>query len=166
MYARSVDFGTAVRWAFQRYFDFRGRSQRAEYWWFFLFVLIGGSLLSFVDGVVFGMGDEGGPLSGLFVLATLIPSLSVGWRRLHDTGRSGLWLLLPYASLVWMIVALITLGVAVDGENAPAAAIGGVTAFFASVVWVIVLLCMDSEPRTNRYGPSPKYDEYADEARV
>ncbi|MGB3455712.1 MAG: DUF805 domain-containing protein [Litorimonas sp.] len=161
MYQRSVSFPEAVRLGFSKYFDFSGRAQRSEYWFFILFTVIGSIAGTAVDAALFGTGDEGGPVSGLFFLATFIPSLSVGWRRLHDTNRSGLWILLPYATLIWMIAALIVLGINEDGTGVGAVAIGGVFAFFASLVWVIVMLAQDGDETTNRYGPSPKYDETA-----
>jgi uncharacterized membrane protein YhaH (DUF805 family) len=57
-----------------------------------------------VDQAVFG---EPSILSGLFVLANILPALAVGVRRLHDTGRSGWWLLIALIPLVGVIVLII-----------------------------------------------------------
>src|SRR5690606_36686457 len=90
---------TSVRTCLARYASFTGRAARPEFWWFFLFVLAGGIAFSFVDASVFGIDPRTGEprtvLAGIFALATFVPLLSAGWRRMHDTGRSGWYLLLP-----------------------------------------------------------------------
>ena len=76
-----------------RYTDFKGRSERAEYWWFTFANLI-------LASVFWLLGGLGGPirsLSLLYALAVLVPNLAVTVRRLHDTGRSAWWL--PFAVL-------------------------------------------------------------------
>ena len=91
---------------YRRYFDFLGRSRRREYWMFFLFTVLVQAVLEAVFGTRTGgvgptsanfavsiQGGVGGVISGLFSLATLIPSLAVSIRRLHDQDRTG-WLLL------------------------------------------------------------------------
>ena len=161
MFQRSITFVEAIRLGFANYFNFSGRAQRAEYWWFVLFTIIGNILSTILDGLAFGMGEDGGPVAALFAIAVFIPTLSAGWRRLHDTGRTGLWILLPYAGLIWMIAAVIVVGINTGGDSAGAVAIGGTLGFFVLLIWVVVMLCQDSDQTTNRYGPSPKYDETA-----
>lgn len=91
---------------YRRYFDFLGRSRRREYWLFVLFTVLVNAVIDAVFGTrtnTFGpaganfavsvQGGFGGAISGLFAFATLIPSLAVSVRRLHDQDRSG-WLLL------------------------------------------------------------------------
>ncbi|SPH23400.1 Inner membrane protein YhaI [Defluviimonas aquaemixtae] len=96
-----MDIKTAVRTCFQKYATFTGRARRAEFWWFALFNLIVNAVLNVIDGVFFGFGHGmmagPQPLSSLYSLGVLLPSLAVGARRLHDTGRSGWWL------LIWLI---------------------------------------------------------------
>jgi uncharacterized membrane protein YhaH (DUF805 family) len=94
----------------RRYAEFSGRSRRKEYWMFTLMLAI----LNFVIGIVEStMGLAGtvgglyGPLSLLVMLAILVPYLAVGARRLHDTGRSGWWLLIGLIPIVGAIVLLI-----------------------------------------------------------
>ncbi|MEM7730438.1 MAG: DUF805 domain-containing protein, partial [Pseudomonadota bacterium] len=112
MYERSVSFLDAIRLGFSKYFDFSGRAQRAEYWWFMLFVVLGSMLTGVLDAVLFGWGsDDVTPVSLLFSLGTLVPSFSVAWRRLHDIGKSGLWNLLPLVTLLWMVISLATVGI-------------------------------------------------------
>ena len=80
-----MTFGESIKICFSKYADFSGRASRPEFWWWTLFVI----LASVACGIV---SDK---LSALFSLATLLPSLAVGARRLHDTNRSG-WLQLLY----------------------------------------------------------------------
>lgn len=93
----------------QQYADFGGRARRQEYWMFVLFNLI----FSIVLGVVDAALGTWGALGGLYALAMLIPSIAVGVRRLHDTGKSG-WMLLialiPLIGTIWLIVLLVTEG--------------------------------------------------------
>ncbi len=105
----------------KKYAVFSGRAQRAEYWYFILFyvlILIG---LSMIDGTTGTFDPETGMglLSGLFSLATFIPSIAVGVRRLHDTGRSGWWLLISFIPLIGAIVLIIFfVQDSASGENA------------------------------------------------
>jgi uncharacterized membrane protein YhaH (DUF805 family) len=85
---------------------FDGRSRRAEYWQFALFYVIASAVVGIIDGVI---GDTG-ILSGLYALGMLIPGLAVTVRRLHDTNRSGWWVLLmflPVIGLIWLFVLLV-----------------------------------------------------------
>ncbi len=91
----------------RRYAQFAGRARRAEFW-YFLLVNIGVSLLLGATDALLGfVDDEGnGLISSLYGLAVFLPSLAVGTRRLHDTGRSGWWQLLFLIPLVGLIVLL------------------------------------------------------------
>ena len=96
--------------ALKNYVGFSGRSRRSEYWYFTLFYLVIAIVLSVLDGIVFGgsVDGKGTPvLSGLFMLAMLLPSIAVGIRRLHDTDRSGWWLLMGLVPLVGVIVLIV-----------------------------------------------------------
>lgn len=93
----------------QHYATFTGRARRREYWWFTLVNLGVVVVLSLVDAAL-----DTGALTGLYSLAVLVPALAVSVRRLHDTGRSGLWLLISLVPLVGGIVLLVFL--LLDGE--------------------------------------------------
>ena len=117
-----MDFTTAVRTCFSKYATFSGRARRSEFWWFALFNFLANIALSVVDGVIFGfghgmMGGGGQPLSGLYSLAVLLPSLAVAARRLHDTGRSGWWLLLIFIPLIGILVLI--WWYATEGDEGP-----------------------------------------------
>jgi uncharacterized membrane protein YhaH (DUF805 family) len=70
--------------AFKKYADFSGRARRQEYWMFILIYMIIYIVLAVLDETVGTM-----VLGLVFILVTLIPSISIATRRLHDTGRSG-----------------------------------------------------------------------------
>lgn len=94
--------------ALRRYADFSGRSRRSEYWYFVLFVVLIEIVLVGIERML-GLGSAGsgyGVLSGLFMLAMFIPHLAVGARRLHDTGRSGWWLLIGLIPILGAIVLI------------------------------------------------------------
>jgi uncharacterized membrane protein YhaH (DUF805 family) len=101
--------------AMRKYVDFGGRATRSQYWWFLLIATVISIALSIVDAQLGTTVDssaavDSGLLSGLFSLAIFLPSLAVTVRRLHDTGRSGWWilvLLIPCVGLIfWLVFAL------------------------------------------------------------
>jgi uncharacterized membrane protein YhaH (DUF805 family) len=101
-----------MRWYFEvlkKYAVFSGRARRKEYWFFALFNLIVTFVLMIIDAAagVFDTESGFGPLSGLYTLAVLIPSIAVSVRRLHDTDRSGWWLFIGLVPLVGVIVLLV-----------------------------------------------------------
>ncbi len=100
----------------KKYADFDGRARRKEFWMFFLFhviIIYGAIILSIVTkSEVFII------IAILYGVATFIPSLAVQIRRMHDSGKSGWFILIPYYSFY--------------------------------------LLCVDSQPENNEYGPNPK----------
>ena len=97
--------------ALQKYVQFSGRARRKEYWFFVLFNMIISIVLTAIDGVTGTLNAESGMglLSGIYALAVLIPSIAVGFRRLHDTGRSAWWFLILLIPLIGIIVILVFL---------------------------------------------------------
>ena len=103
--------------ALKKYAVFGGRARRREYWFFFLVNGIISILLSVIDSSFSSPFDADagfGALSGIYTVAVLLPGLSVGVRRLHDTGKSGWWLLICLVPFVGVIVLLVFL--IMDGE--------------------------------------------------
>jgi uncharacterized membrane protein YhaH (DUF805 family) len=142
----------------EKYADFSGRAPRAEYWWYALALVIVYVVVNIVEsitglkGLIFGMY---GPLSALLWLATIVPGIAVGVRRLHDTNRSAWWLLLmaPY------VLVVISMAMVLRGGGGGLAALGA--AGLLSIVGLIcaigllVLMVLPSTPGENRYGPNP-----------
>ncbi|MBQ0788585.1 MAG: DUF805 domain-containing protein [Oceanihabitans sp.] len=81
----------------QQYADFKGRARRKEYWMFFLINI----LISITINVIVVLLDLPSfqILDSIYSIAVLIPSLAVGVRRMHDVGKSGWFLLIPFYSL-------------------------------------------------------------------
>ena len=86
----------------KQYVDFSGRAQRMEFWMFQLFNLLISIGLAIVDAIL-GLGI----LQMVYALAVLLPSIAVGARRLHDTNRSGWWLLLAFIPVIGIIVLIV-----------------------------------------------------------
>ena len=90
--------------AFRWFADFKGRSQRKEYWMFLLFNFVVAVILAAVFG---DGGDDATPLPFVaYQVLILVPSLAVSVRRLHDIGKSGWWLLLNIVPLIGPLVLL------------------------------------------------------------
>jgi uncharacterized membrane protein YhaH (DUF805 family) len=87
----------------KKYAVFSGRARRREYWIFCLFNFIIALVLGFVEGLIGSPGIVG----GLYSLAVFVPGLAVSVRRLHDTNRSGWWLLIAFVPIIGAIVLLI-----------------------------------------------------------
>lgn len=105
-----MSFMDAVRSVLSKYATFSGRARRSEYWWFVLFYLIVAVVATVIDSAA-GLPQTAGsgPVTMLVTLALLLPSLAVTARRLHDTGRSGWWMLLsliPFGGLVVLFFSL------------------------------------------------------------
>jgi len=159
----------AVISCFRKYAVFQGRAPRAEFWWFTLFCLIVSTILSMVENMINAIMDEpNGPtiLSGSFALATIIPNLAVGWRRMHDMGRSGLSLLYPLI-IVMGIMMYLSVVIGPDALAAGEIQTSGISALILFVAAIALLvspllviwwLTRPSQPGANEYGPNPYGD--------
>jgi uncharacterized membrane protein YhaH (DUF805 family) len=87
----------------KKYAVFNGRARRKEYWMFFLFNII----ITLVIGVVEGLVGSPGVVGMVYTLAVLIPAIAVSIRRLHDTDRSGWWLLIGLIPIIGAIVLIV-----------------------------------------------------------
>ncbi|MEM6562799.1 MAG: DUF805 domain-containing protein [Pseudomonadota bacterium] len=163
-----MTFHQAIITCLRKYFTFSGRASRSEYWWFFLFCLLGGAISGAVEGLVNGLtGDENGPtlLSGAFNLATFIPSLAAGFRRMHDSGRSGLYLFYPAVAIIGLGLFLSMTGTAeaLQGEDPATLFEGAFGLLVAGALLVVAIspfivlwwLARPSQPGQNQYGPNP-----------
>ena len=89
----------------KKYAVFSGRARRKEYWYFVLFNFIVALVLGVVDNVL----GTGGLLGIVYMLGVFIPGLAVAIRRLHDTGRSGWWILIGFVPIIGVIVLIVFL---------------------------------------------------------
>ena len=160
--------GQALAQAFKRAFDFGGRSRRSAYWWFALFTSLGGVAFGIVDEYVNVPGLEGWSVFFLlFCAVVVLPDLSLGMRRLHDSGRRGwpyvVWIFVSYGSILlpepnyeydiseaesvefWNLM----------GYDFMYSIITGLI-FFTIMILMIFLLTRDSQSGSNMYGPNLK----------
>jgi uncharacterized membrane protein YhaH (DUF805 family) len=109
---KSVPGECVMNWyreAIRKYAVFAGRSRRSEYWYFVLFnalIIIALTAVDVATGL-YSIEGEVGLLSGIYSLAVFIPSFAVTVRRLHDTDRSGWWILLALVPVVGLIVLIV-----------------------------------------------------------
>ena len=148
-------FIRAIKLFFRNYYNFRGRSSRSEFWYAFLFVTLVGAVLGY---------DEEVPvlsvLSCIWAIVTLIPLIAVTVRRLHDTGRSSVILIITggAAAVFFTMVFGCTNFTRMAGESPSAVekvyvavlALIGI-AFLGLLVYLIVLLCQPGRKK-NKYG--------------
>lgn len=172
-----MSFVDAIKTCFRKYVTFSGRATRPEYWYFILFLFLGSMVASFLDAVLFGLAGietgpgyaharSNGPIAALFHLATILPALAAGWRRMHDTGRSGLYLLYPVIVMVGISTFAAFSGafgafLPGNGGTPPFEGLAAVIVMLTVIVLILspflVLwwLTRPSQPVSNQYGPNP-----------
>ena len=97
-----MGFTEAVKSGFANYANFSGRTRRSGYWYWTLFVVLTSVAANIIDGVL------GAPLlSAVVGLGLLLPGLAVSVRRLHDTERSGWWILIGLIPIIGWIVLIV-----------------------------------------------------------
>ena len=99
-----MNFTQSIEVCFKKFSDFDGRARKSEFWWFQLFCLIAQIVGALLDSA-FGY-SESGAFEWVAYIVILLPSLAVGARRLHDTGRSGWWQLL-YLTIIGIIILIV-----------------------------------------------------------
>lgn len=136
------------------YFDMRGRVGRGQFWWFVLANLIASILAHIVGGILHL------PLGEIYNLAVLLPSMSLGARRLQDTGRDGklVWILLIVTAVTQVIALLMAAAWFLTGFLAVLFAPGLTIAGIITLVLAVVLIwfwVQPGDPGPNAYGPVP-----------
>ena len=102
-----MTFTKSIEVCFNKFAIFSGRASRSEFWWFFLFGILGGIVAAIIDVMIFGYSIEvTGPIGWIFTIIILLPSLAVGARRLHDTDKTGWWQLL-WITIIGGIIVII-----------------------------------------------------------
>ena len=106
-----MSFGQSISTCFRKFVSAKGRASRSEYWWFQLIVSPSYFISEVLDNEVsfFFLG---------ITLFTLIPAISAGVRRLHDTNKSGFFLLISFIPFIGGLVLLFLLiPVGTKGKN-------------------------------------------------
>ena len=111
-----MNFGQAVANCFSNYVTFSGRASRSEYWYWCLFILIGGLCTLIADSSIL-KDMENTPINSIFNLATLLPGLAVLIRRLHDVNRSGWWGLLILTGIGLLALLYWAVQPSIDNDN-------------------------------------------------
>ena len=99
-----MSFSDAIKSVLSNYANFSGRARRSEYWYFVLLNIIVSVVLGVLAQI---LGPIATLLSGVWSLAVLVPGLALVWRRLHDIGKSGIWILIALVPLVGEILLLV-----------------------------------------------------------
>lgn len=140
-------------------FSFEGRLRRSHYWLAWAIVFVVGFLINFI------------PIIGMLGIALLWPHLAIGVKRLHDMGKPGWLIAIPYvASVAAWIAAFVMIGAsalmnmaALESEDpaaiiatfAPAAGVLGFSFLFSIAFWLWMGIA-DSQRGSNKYGSNPK----------
>ncbi len=136
-----MGFVEAIRACLGQYARFAGRAGRGEFWWFYLFTILVSLVTGMLDGAI-GSGVLGAAVS----LALLVPTVSAGARRLHDTGRSGWW-------QGAMLPPLVLGGLAAGSEAGRWLALPLLGLAIGLALLLVWWLARPGEPGPNRYGP-------------
>jgi len=96
--------------------DYQGRAGRGEYWWFLLFCVLVASLLVGIDVAIQGWDYRRG-FADIWALLTVVPLVSTGARRLHDTGRSGWWQLVALVPVFGALLLVVWLAKPSDAKK-------------------------------------------------
>jgi len=141
--SRQVSFIDAYRLFWIRWNDFRGRSSRQEYWKLTLDNLVVVLLLTVIDAMI----GINGALTGVYGLLLIVPALAILVRRLHDSGHTGKWAIVPVVvSAFGVLLTIVSTPVALGVLFVIASAISLVID-----VVLLVFVCQRSAP-DNAYG--------------
>ncbi len=174
-----MTFSEAVKTCFSKFLTFSGRASRPEYWFFFLFIVIWNVIAGIIDWQFFTQVTttqaEGAtsvtavsnqPVQSIVGLIVFFPHLAVAFRRMHDTGRSGLYALLPIL-LILAAFAVLVFGIGLASQFNGGTmdilltratlliVIPTLLVLFVSPLLVLWWLTRPSQPGTNQYGPNP-----------
>lgn len=136
---------------FAKFAEFSGRAPRAEYWWFYFATTI----IQVAIGVLDELLRTSDKLSTLYSLVIFVPWLAVTVRRLHDTDRSWRWLLLPLATFVALLAAVIVGFNFETAQKIPVSIIVTGSLAAGAFIVILVLMILPGTHGPNRYGLDP-----------
>jgi len=147
-----MTFSQSIKTCFRKYFVFKGRATRSEFWWFQLFATVISIGAMTLDHLLLGysLEDPVTLLSSMSMVILALPTATVTARRLHDIGWSG-WLQLP---VFGSFLAFVDVWV----PDFSLTTFGSVIISGAILYWIglCLFLIKDSQPLTNKYGSNPK----------
>ena len=137
----------------KKFFKFSGRASRKEYWGFILVMIVVGLIFDLLQLILFNtvLGGIFGLLMSLWGLFIIIPHFAVAIRRLHDTNKSGWYIVLP--------IAVIFLGSIISFMLGEKFILVGILLYIISLVYLIFLFVKKGDVGENRYGEDPYLDE-------
>jgi uncharacterized membrane protein YhaH (DUF805 family) len=133
------------------YADFNGRVGRAQFWWYMLVVFVLGLGVGIIASITLWL------LSTLFYLAIFLPNLGMTVRRLHDSGKPGIWAALLFAPLVLAVFSgLMVLSYGFYGLFGLFALLGLIRLVTLAAIAVLIYFCVQpGDAGSNAYGPPP-----------
>ena len=151
-----MTFFEAIRTVLTKYFVFKGRASRSEYWFWILFISLYWLVsIIIIDSWLPNFIPE--PILILIQLALFFPTLAVGVRRLHDTGRPGSIFFWPVGVLILLIGGFWLILFSGGGKFWHfALLIPFLITFFTSVVLNLFWLSLPGDKEPNRYGESAR----------
>lgn len=156
---RGMDFGEAIRVCFSKYAVFGGRARRSEYWFFVLFAALVRFGAGILDAGIMATSQWRGVnvFTTVVALALFLPQLAAQVRRLHDTGRSGFWILGFFGYVVAALIVFFSLFGLHPGSGGTS---GGVLVVLILIgaaygIGLLVMMILPGTHGENRYGPDP-----------
>lgn len=149
-----MGFIEATKTCLKKYFQMSGRASRSEYWWFFLAIIIATVIAALMDLMLFDTPkniDESGPIEGIVGLLLIIPNFTASIRRLHDTNRSGWYLLVPLAGVIFAIFVGKMIGSTLGQGGPIIVGIIIILSFLLPIWWQT----RPSNANPNKFGPNP-----------
>ncbi len=149
---------------FKKYFNFKERARRREFWFFALFGFIILAILGTLDyflatTITYKGFIVGGWLMYFGALLMLFPFSAALTRRLHDTGKPEIWMILLYVTVIGLGFGFGHIATAyADTHSTGSLILLLITIFIFAfyLIWLTITLCINSEMRENKYGPCPK----------
>ena len=105
-----MNFVQSIQTCYKKFFDFSGRASKSEYWWFQLYTII-------IYGMQFVFQGDLVLVFSILVIANIIPLYAAGVRRLHDTDKSGWFVLISIIPILGLIIFFLLMGEGSKGKN-------------------------------------------------
>ena len=105
-----MNFIESIQTCYKKFFDFSGRASKSEFWWFQLYVII-------IYGMTFVFQGDLVLVFSILVIANIIPAYAAAVRRLHDTDKSGWFVLISFIPIIGLFIIFLLIGDGSKGKN-------------------------------------------------